>query len=79
MNNRYKETHNTWNKIAKLYKERLMSIDLYNDTYEQFCSLLPLLNANILEIGCGPGNITRQLLNLNSNLNILATDVSENM
>ncbi len=79
MKNNYQETHNTWNKIALLYEEHFMDLALYNDTYHQFCELLSKSNASILEIGCGPGNITRQLLALKPNLKILATDVSQNM
>ena len=56
-----------------------MNLDLYNDTYQQYCELLSKPDARILEIGCGPGNITRQILNLNSKLNVLATDVSVKM
>lgn len=75
----YSETHKTWNKIAKLYEEKFMDIELYNDTYKRFCDLLPTQNASVLEIGCGPGNITRHILDLNPNLKILATDVSKSM
>jgi len=36
-------------------------------------------NPAILEIGCGPGNITRHLLNQRPDFNILATDIAPNM
>ena len=79
MEDRYTETHKTWNKIANLYEEMFMELELYNDTYKRFCELLPKSNASVLEIGCGPGNITRHILNINPRLKILATDISENM
>ena len=41
--------------------------------------LLSRPNANVLEIGCGPGNITRHLLDLNPTLKVFATDISKNM
>ena len=59
---KYRETFETWNKVAQLYEDKFMDLDLYNDTYDQFCELLLKKNASILEIGCGPGNITKYLL-----------------
>ena len=57
---RYLETHKTWNNIAQLY----------NDVYKSFCDLLLRSDASVLEIGCGPGNITRHILGLNLKLNV---------
>lgn len=79
MEERYKETHATWDKIAHRYEEKFMELDLYDATYKRFCDLLPKSDASVLEIGCGPGNITRHLSNLNPGLSILATDISTNM
>lgn len=56
-----------------------MELELYNDTYKRFCELLPKPDASVLEIGCGPGNITRYVLSHQPALRILATDISENM
>lgn len=79
MEDRYLETHKTWNKIAQLYEYHFMGLELYHDTYKKFCDLLSRTDASILEIGCGPGNITQFLLEFNANLKILATDISVNM
>lgn len=79
MEERYTETHTTWNKIAELYEDMFMELSIYNDTYKEFCDLLNEPKGSILEIGCGPGNITRQILKIRPQLSILATDVSENM
>lgn len=79
MKDQYQETHETWNKIAQIYEDNFMDIDLYNDTYLAFCSHLNNPKASILELGCGPGNIAKQLLKINPEFNILATDVSSNM
>jgi len=79
MEERYKETQKTWNKIAQLYEDKFMELNLYDDTYKSFCNLLLKPDADVLEIGCGPGNITRQILAIRPKLNILATDVSKKM
>jgi len=76
---KYRETFETWNKLADLYQDKFMDLDLYNETYDFFCDLLGNEKSSILELGCGPGNITRYLLSKKPYLNILATDSSPNM
>jgi 2-polyprenyl-3-methyl-5-hydroxy-6-metoxy-1,4-benzoquinol methylase len=75
----YKVTIATWNELALLYEEKFMDMVLYNDTYDVFCGLVPTHGASILEIGCGPGNITRYLLSQRPDFKIWATDVAPNM
>ena len=76
---KYLETFETWNKVAQLYEDKFMDLDLYNDTYDKFCELLSKKRAAILEIGCGPGNITKYLLTKRPDFEILGTDISPNM
>lgn len=75
---KYEQTFETWNKVAGLYQEKFMDLELYNDTYDQFCQLLEN-GAPVLELGCGPGNITRYLLMKRTDLMIDATDVAPAM
>jgi len=75
----YKETHNTWNTIAELYEKYFMELDLYNDTYRSFCAKIPQTNPEILEIGCGPGNITKHVLKNRPDFKLVGIDVSKNM
>ena len=49
----YKETFETWDKVAKLYEDKFMHIDLFNDTYDRFCDLIVKANSSVLEISCG--------------------------
>lgn len=77
--NRYQTTFGTWDKIASLYQQHFMDIDIYNDTYDAFCNAIKKQDAAILEIGCGPGNITQYLLHKRNDFVIDATDVSPNM
>lgn len=76
---RYQETFKTWNKIAEAYQDRFMNLDLYNDTYDAFLDLLIKKNSTVLDVGCGPGNITKYLLSKNAALKIKGMDISENM
>lgn len=76
---KYKITFETWNKIADLYQEKFMNLDIYNESYDFFCEQLKANNAAVLEIGCGPGNITKYLLTKNPKLQIHAIDIALNM
>lgn len=74
-----KETFETWNKLASLYEEKFMHLELYNQTYDFICESISTKNAEILELGCGPGNITKYLLSKRPDFKILGTDIASNM
>ena len=76
---RYKETFETWNKIASLYQDKFMDLDLYNDTYDFICNSIIKHNAKLLEIGCGPGNITKYLLSERPDFDIFGIDIAPDM
>lgn len=76
---RKEQTIYNWNQVASLYQEKFMDFDLYDDTYDLFCELVEKKDAAILEIACGPGNITRYITSKRPDFKILATDVAENM
>jgi SAM-dependent methyltransferase len=76
---RYTETFATWNKTASLYQDKFMDLDLYNNTYDLICDGIEKHNAKILEIGCGPGNITKYLLSKRPDFDLFAIDISPNM
>jgi 2-polyprenyl-3-methyl-5-hydroxy-6-metoxy-1,4-benzoquinol methylase len=76
---RYKETFETWNKVALLYQDRFMYLDLYNDTYDYICNSVANQKAKLLEIGCGPGNITKYLLSQRPDFAIFGIDIAPNM
>jgi ubiquinone/menaquinone biosynthesis C-methylase UbiE len=77
--NDYKETFATWNKIAQIYEDKFMNLDLYNQTYDLFCEAITAKNPTVLELGCGPGNITKYLLTKRPDFEIDAVDVAPNM
>lgn len=77
--NKDQETITTWNKMANLYQEKFMDMNIYDATYDCFLGSLTASNAAVLDLGCGPGNITKYLLSKNSDLDITGVDVAENM
>jgi 2-polyprenyl-3-methyl-5-hydroxy-6-metoxy-1,4-benzoquinol methylase len=52
---------------------------VYNDSYDAFLELIVKTNASVLEVGCGPGNITKYLLTKRTDLKIKGIDISEHM
>jgi 2-polyprenyl-3-methyl-5-hydroxy-6-metoxy-1,4-benzoquinol methylase len=76
---KYEETFETWDKVAYLYQEKFMDLDLYNETYDFICNSILKDNARILDVGCGPGNITKYLLSKRPDFDILGIDISPNM
>lgn len=77
--NHDQQNFDTWNKIAKIYEDKFMRLDLYNETYDFVCNAIDKENAKILEVGCGPGNITKYLLNKRPDLHIHGIDLAPNM
>ena len=76
---KYQETFETWNKIAKIYEDKFMDMDLYNESYDFIIKNIDQENAKLLEIGCGPGNITKYLLSKRPDFHIFGIDVAPKM
>ncbi len=76
---KYAITIDTYNQAAKQYQDKFMDMNLYNDSYDKFCNLVVGKNAQVFEIACGPGNITRYLLSRRPDFKILGIDLSPGM
>lgn len=68
-----------FNKHANLYQNKFMDVSLYHTTFDFFCDAIEKQNAEVLELACGPGNITNYLLKKRPDLKILGTDLAPNM
>lgn len=66
-------------KNARLYEEKFMDTQQYHDTLDVFCGNIPREQASILELACGPGNITQYLLHRRPDFRILGTDLAPAM
>ncbi len=67
-----------FNRRANEYQEKYMDVSLYADSLNLVCKhLVP--NANVLELACGPGNVTQYLLKHRDDLKILGTDLAAQM
>jgi len=68
-----------FNKCATDYQHKFMNVDLYIDTFDLFCQSIMNDHAEILELACGPGNITTYLLQKRPDYKILGIDLASNM
>ena len=68
-----------FNKLADVYQEKFMDVSLYHATLDIFCNAIQSKNPQILELACGPGNITKYLIGQRPDLQILGTDLAPNM
>lgn len=63
---------------AQSYQEKFMNVDRYSESLESLSGFLKDKDS-VLDIGCGPGNISRYLLEKHPNLQLLGIDLSPNM
>jgi 2-polyprenyl-3-methyl-5-hydroxy-6-metoxy-1,4-benzoquinol methylase len=70
---------NIFNKLADLYQQKFMNVDLYNESLDFFCEQIKNDHATILELACGPGNLTKYILDKRPGLLVLGTDMAPNM
>jgi len=68
-----------FDRLASHYQERFMDVSLYSDSFDLFCKYILIQDATVLELACGPGNITQYILHKRPDLQILATDLAPKM
>lgn len=67
-----------FNNNASLYEQKYMDVSMYSNSLNTFCSALPT-TSEILELACGPGNVTKYILEKKPTAKILATDLAPKM
>ena len=67
-----------FNKMADVYQQKFMNVDKYADTLNMFCEAVKQ-DAKVLDAACGPGNVTRYLLDKQPSWKILGIDIAEQM
>ncbi len=64
---------------AKAYHQKFKDVSLYHEALNFFCENVPTQNASVLELACGPGNITKYLLSIRPDMKIHGLDMSAKM
>ena len=77
--NKYNLNKNTFDKLATQYQDRFMDYDGYLDTFDLLMSTIVKEDAKILEIACGPGNVTKYLHSQKPHYKIYGIDVAPKM
>ena len=77
MNKNQIETIESYNQSSKDFMDKIGSLKNYNETYDYLINLLNE-NDNVLDLACGPAQISRYLLD-RINLNITGVDLSVEM
>ena len=68
-----------FDRYAQRYQEKYMDQGRYHESLRAFCEAVQPTDASILELACGPGNVTRYLLQMRPDFQILATDLAPQM
>lgn len=68
-----------FNDFANEYAERFKNIDAYIDSFERFYALNTINSPTILELACGPGNVTGYLKSRLPKSKILGIDLAPKM
>jgi SAM-dependent methyltransferase len=68
-----------FDEFASEYAERFMNIDSYRKYFDKFCDSIENKQPGILELACGPGNVTRFLKQRFPDSRIIALDLAPRM
>lgn len=78
MKDNFKNAVSIFNKYASSYEEKYMDVFLYEKSLEELLEHLSN-EASVLDLGCGPGNISSFLLHQKPGLNVTCVDAAEKM
>ena len=78
MEDRSQKAISLFNRKADAYAERFQNLEKYHDGFDVVCDKIEK-GANILDLACGPGNISNYLLSKRSDLKILGIDLAPAM
>lgn len=68
-----------FDKYAESYQERFMDVSMYSKSLDFLGDEIKIYNAEVLDVACGPGNISKYLLNRKPDLKITGVDLAPKM
>jgi cyclopropane fatty-acyl-phospholipid synthase-like methyltransferase len=68
-----------FDKYASEYQAKFMDVTQYHASLDALCAHIAAPHAAVLEVACGPGNVTQYLLQKRPDLQILGTDLAPKM
>jgi len=79
MPEKYRTTIKTFNAVADKYLAYFKDFTVYQPTYDCFLTALNSNHQNLLELACGPGQVSHYLLKHNQSLKIHGIDLAPRM
>ncbi len=67
-----------FDKLAELYAQKYNDVSLYTEALDYFCTLVAA-DATLLDVACGPGNITKYIAERLPTVSITGMDLADNM
>jgi cyclopropane fatty-acyl-phospholipid synthase-like methyltransferase len=69
----------TFSKLAERYADKYFHLDMYDRYLESFAKRISLQGASVLDVACGPGNVSAYLAKLRPDLKMVGIDLAEGM
>lgn len=75
----YQNTIQVYNQVAQHYEDKFMEATVYHHSYEKLLKRASLKHQKVLDAACGPGNISKYLLNKRADFSIVGIDAASKM
>ena len=69
----------TFNRLADRYVEKYFHLDMYDPYLERFVKRIESQGASVLDVACGPGNVSAYLAKVRPDLKLVGFDLAEEM
>jgi SAM-dependent methyltransferase len=69
----------TFSRLADRYAEKYFHLNLYDPYLERFVKRIEPPNARVLDVACGPGNVSAYLAKVRPDLKLVGIDLAEGM
>ena len=69
----------TFSRLADRYAEKYFHLDMYDRYLEQFVKRIEPQDASVLDVACGPGNVSAYLAKARPHLKLVGVDLAEGM
>lgn len=69
----------TFNRLADRYAEKYFHLDIYDRYLERFVKRIESQGASVLDVACGPGNVSAYLAKVRPDLKLVGVDLAEGM
>lgn len=69
----------TFDRLADRYAEKYFHLDLYDRYLERFVRRIESQGASVLDVACGPGNVSAYLAQARPDLKLVGIDLAEGM